>query len=108
VYVYRGSILGGDYTTNVLVDEKSVATGARSRFNVLTLTPGTYQIGVSSFLYFEKSREKLVLKAGDIVYMQEVFQFGSGFTLKRRTAVQAQPAIRDSKLATWVNTGACL
>lgn len=98
VYVYRGSIIGGDYTTNVVLDEKSVATGARSRFNVLLLKPGTYKIGATSFLYFEKAREALNLGAGDIVYLQEVFQFGSGFALQRRTAAQAQPAILGSKL----------
>jgi hypothetical protein len=99
VYVYRGSIIGGDYTTNVVLDEKPVATGARSRFNVLVLKSDTYKIGATSFLYFEKARETLVVGAGDIVYLQEIFQFGSGFTLQRRTASRAQPAIQESKLA---------
>jgi hypothetical protein len=103
VYVVRdSSLFGADYTSDFIVNGKLVATGARSRYNVVVLPPGDYKLGVtSSYQAGQYFAFPLRVDAGAIYYLQVDWETPIGFVLKRMPPENARAEITKGKLISW-------
>jgi hypothetical protein len=108
VYVYRDdSFLGGDITSNVFLNDNSVAEGARSRFNVLSLPPGHYVLtstsndsGALPALLHNRDKPpvELTVESGKLYFVHETWEGIKGFFLVTATREEAEQAIKKGKL----------
>lgn len=108
VYVYRDdSFLGGDTTSNIFLNNKSVAEGARSRFNVLALPPGHYvlssnsnDIGALPAALHNRGKPpvELTVESGKLYFVHETWKGISGFFLITAVQEEAEQAIKKGKL----------
>lgn len=103
LYIYRPSKMGGDYTTNVRINGRSLAKGAYQRYNVLSAVPGHYRLEVNAFLYPDKHPLEMDARAGEIHFFEEEWQFGDGFSLREMDPDKAKAVLAQLKLAARVD-----
>ena len=108
IYVYRDdSFLGGDTTSNIVLNSKSVAEGARSRFNVISVPPGHYVLSSNSndigalpaaMHNRDKPPVELTVESGKLYFVHEIWKGMSGFFLVAAMQEEAAQAIKKGKL----------
>ena len=103
VYVYRGdSVMGGDYTSTILLNGMAVGTGALNRYNVIVLNPGEYELGItSSFQSGYVMTVPIRVAAGKVYFAVEVWQMSVGFSLRPAAPEEAKAAIQAGRLVAW-------
>jgi hypothetical protein len=112
VYVYRdNSFLGKNATANFVVGKKIVADVGPNQFSLVSMSPGTYDLGCASrdsnagvsFLHnLKKAPLSLTAEAGQLYYVQVVFKSVGGFSLKFQSREQAEALLKKAKLAAQV------
>lgn len=109
VYVFRDdSFLGGKLTSQFVVNKVVAAKTERNRFNIVSLSPGKYDLlsisseessGMSMVIHNSKKVPvALTVESGKLYFLQEVFKPMSGFSLKVVSQKEAEPVIKKGKL----------
>ena len=100
IYVYRdASLLDGYYTSELIINGHSVATGARNSFNILVLPPGKYVVGVTSaFQKGEYLPTDVTFREGEIHYLHVYWDNDAEFRLRAVIDTKAKKVISAARL----------
>ena len=108
IYVFRDdSFLGRDLASQMVINNISVTKNEHNQFNVVSVTPGKYDLfslslhetsKLTSLLHNSgKARVSLTVESGKLYFVQEIFKPTTGFYPKVVSAEAAAPIIKKAK-----------